>query len=95
MSPLAPSLIVAVIGPDRKQAGVLARIGEKFRRQGLKTHILRNWRDTAVNGCEILLISCGEEEVDLLAQRMEHLWMQKWNSWYATAQERRSASDAE
>lgn len=44
--------------------------------------------------CDILLIGCGEAEVDLLAQQMEQLWMQKWNRWYSAVQERRSAFDA-
>ena len=90
-----PSLIVSVVGLDRKQAGILTRIGVKLRQRGLQAHVLRSWRDTAIGCSDILLIGCGDDEVALLAEQMEHLWTQKWNRWYAAAQERRSASDVD
>ena len=95
MSGHLPSLMVTVVGSDRKQSRVLAQVGEKLRRRGLQACTLKHWRDTAIGNCDILLIGCGETEVDLLAQQMEQLWMQGWNKWYAAVQERRSASDAD
>ncbi len=95
MSKQGPSLMVTVVGSDRRQSRILAEVGEKLRSRGLQACILKSWRDTAIGDCDILLIGCGEAEVDLLAQRMEGLWMQKWNSWYAAVQERRSVFDAD
>ncbi|MDO8730164.1 MAG: hypothetical protein Q7J69_03130 [Candidatus Omnitrophota bacterium] len=87
--------MVTVVGSDRKQSRILAEVGEKLRGRGLQACVLKSWRDSAVGDCDILLIGCGEAEVDLLAQRMEDLWMKRWNRWYSSVQERRSASDAE
>ncbi len=96
MSGHLPSLMVTVVGSGRKQSKVLSQVEKKLRRRGLQACALKHWRDTAINGdCDVLLIGCGEKEVDLLAQQMEQLWMQRWNKWYASVQERRSASDAD
>ena len=95
MSEHGPSLMVTVVGSGRKQSRVLAEVGEKLRSRGLQACVWKSWRDTAIDDCDILLIGCGEAEVDLLAQQMEQLWMQRWNRWYSAVQERRSASDAE
>lgn len=83
MSEQGPSLMVTVVGSDRKQSRILAEVEEKLRSRGLRACILRNWRDTAIGDCDILLIGCGEAEVDLLAQQMEQLWMQRWSRWYS------------
>lgn len=72
-----------MVGAGRKQHGILTRIDGKLRRRGLKAHVLKNWRDTAMGSCDILLIGCEETDVDPLIQRLEHLWTQKWNNWYA------------
>lgn len=93
MSEHLPSLMVTVVGSDRKWSRLLTRIQEKLRRRGLQACVLKNWRDTVIGDCDLLLIGCNETEVDLLAQRIEQLWTQGWNKWYAAAQERRSASD--
>ncbi len=95
MSEQGPSLMVTVVGSDRKQARILSEVGEKLRSRGLQACILKSWREPAVGDCDILLIGCEESEVDLLAQQMEQLWMQRWNRWYSAVQERRSASDAD
>ena len=95
MSAHFPSLIVAVVGSDRKQGGLLTQLGEKLRRRGLQAHRMRTWRDTHLSDCEILLIGCQEKEANSLAQQLEHLWTRKWNHWYTAAQERRNVSDPE
>ena len=95
MNPRFPSLIVAVIGQNGKQDGLLAQLGEKLRRRGLRAHRLRAWQDTPLGDCEILLIGCGRDEVEPLAKRIEDLWTRKWDSWYAAVQKRRNVSDAE
>lgn len=92
MSSHFPSLIVAVVGQDRKPNGLLSHVGEKLRRRGLQAHRMRTWRDTAISNCDILLIDCGIGDADPLTKQIEHLWTQKWNDWYA-AQRRRYADE--
>ncbi len=93
MSNHLPSLLVTVVGSDRKRSRILSQVEEKLRRRGLQPCVLKNWRDTAIGDCDILLIGCGETEVDQVARQIEHLWTRKWNHWYAETQERRSASE--
>lgn len=95
MNPTPPSLVLALVGASRKPAGFLARIAQKLKGRGLEAHVLKNWKDAAVGGGDILLLSCKEEEAGSLAAQVEHLWTRKWNQWYAAAQERRNVSDAE
>ncbi len=95
MSEHRPSLMITVLGSDRKQSQVLAHVKEKLQRRGLKACVLKNGREFALGDCDILLVGCGETQVDLLAEQMEQLWMRGWNKWYAAVQERRSASDSD
>ena len=78
-----PSLVVAVTGTDHTQTEILAQIGGKLRRRGLRVHRLRNWRDTPIGDFDILLVGCNKEAAIPLAKQLEHLWTQKWNRWYA------------
>lgn len=80
-----PSLMVAVVGSDRMRSGVCRRFREKLQRRGLRAHILRSWRETDLCDCDILLVACPEKELETLAQEIEHLWTQKWATWYASA----------
>ena len=76
------SLVIAVTGPDRKQDKIMAQLGGRLRRRGLRVRCLRNWRDTPIGDFDILLVGCGKEEAVLLAKQLEHFWTQKWNRWY-------------
>jgi len=92
MSGDIPLLMVTVVGSGRKQSRVLAQIGEKLRRRGLQACTLKNWRDTVLSDCEILLIGCGEQETESLARQIEDLWTQKWSSWYRATREKKGVN---
>ena len=83
-SPHSHSLVVVVVGPERKQAGILAQLESRLRRRGLQARWLRNRHDTAMDDFDVLLIGCREEEAAPLAEQLERLWTQKWSRWYAT-----------
>ncbi len=92
MSGHLPSLMVTVVGSDRKQSRVLAQVGEKLRRRGLQACTLKNWRDTVLNDFEILLIGCSEKETESLTRQIEDLWTRKWSNWYKATREKKGVN---
>lgn len=89
MSACAPLLVVAT--PHSSNSDT-AKLRERLQKRGLKVQVLRSLQDTAVGDCDVLLVSCDGHPTDRLASELEHLWLQRWNAWYARCGKKRGGN---
>lgn len=83
MNHCGPLLVLATVPADGKGETRLAQLAQHLRRRGLKVQVLRTLGDPALGEYDILMLTCAGRETGHLAQELERLWTQKWNSWYA------------
>ena len=85
MNTAAPMLVVPFALDDESGNRCLKRLTLQLRRRGLKVRVLRGPENALTGDCDILMVSCNNQKVDLLAKELEHLWTLAWNRWYKEA----------